>query len=289
MTDINKPVIANLQASQSGQKAIDLLATTGLSRQRLKDALNKGAVWWRHKGKTLRLRRATQLLDKGTLLQLFYDPEILSRAVEAPQLIDSKRSYSVWYKPHGVLSQGSQWGDHCSLLRFAELQPPRRPCYLVHRLDADAAGLIVIAHTPHAAAHLSALFQNGHLDKQYQARVEGLFPLSPQEVIFDQPLDGKSATTRAAGVNHDPSGATSLLQIKIETGRKHQIRRHLSIAGFPIAGDRLYGSRHPGELQLLAWRLAFQCPENGSPRVYQLPDSLQFFVARDDLFPSGDK
>lgn len=285
MTDTTKPITVNLHATRQGQTALDLLATTGLSKQRLKDAMNKGAVWWKRKNKTLRLRRATQPLDEGALVQLFYDPLVLAREPEPPVLIARHKSYSVWYKPPGLLSQGSQWGDHCSLLRQAELQDPgKRPCFLVHRLDGDAAGLMLIAHNAASAAKLSALFQSRDLDKQYQTRVEGKFPLQPAAITFDQAIDGKAAITRVAPVNYDPTGNTTLLQIKIETGRKHQIRRHLSLAGFPIAGDRLYGSRHKGELQLLAWRLAFVCPETGKPVCYQLPTELQYFLADNNRF-----
>lgn len=284
MTDINKPIIANLHATHSGQTALDLLATTGLSKQRIKDAMNKGAVWWKRKQKTVRLRRATQQLDEGALVQIFYDAQVLAREPEAPALIAMHKTYSVWYKPHGLLSQGSQWGDHCSLLRYAELQPPRRPCYLVHRLDGDAAGLMLIAHTPAAAAQLSTLFQSRDLDKQYQTRVEGQFPLEPALVTLDQPIDGKSAITRISPFNYDPTGQATLLLVKIETGRKHQIRKHLSEAGFPIVGDRLYGSKIKSDLQLLAWRLAFQCPETRKPVAYELPSELQYFVADQSRF-----
>lgn len=122
-------------------KAIDALseAAPGLSRQKIKDAMAKGACWWTHKGKRLRLRRATKELKPGIRLQLYYDEKVLARKPEGPVLLEDLERYTVWFKPHGLLAQGSQWGDHCSLLRLAELQL-QRPCHLIHRLDADAAG-----------------------------------------------------------------------------------------------------------------------------------------------------
>lgn len=238
--------------------AVDALAaTSGLSKQKIKDAMAKGAVWWQLKGKQVRLRKAKRLIKPGTPIQLFYDDQVLARQPQQPRLVENAGRYSVWYKPHGLLSQGSQWGDHCSLLRLAEIQLGT-PCFLVHRLDADAAGLILIAHDGKAAAALSQLFSGRTVTKVYQATVEG--ELICQERLIEAPLDGKTAISRASTLETDPDTGTSRVQVIIETGRKHQIRRHLAGIGHPIVGDRLYGSSHPDGLRLEAVYLAFQCP-----------------------------
>ncbi|HCL37560.1 MAG TPA: RNA pseudouridine synthase, partial [Marinobacter hydrocarbonoclasticus] len=143
---------------ESSGLAVDALAgASGLPKQRIKDAMAKGACWWTQKGKQVRLRKAKRELKPGTRIQLFYDDQVLARKPETPTLLENKGRYSVWFKPHGLLSQGSQWGDHCSLLRLAEIEL-NAPCFLVHRLDADAAGLMLIAHDGKAAAALSELF-----------------------------------------------------------------------------------------------------------------------------------
>ncbi|MEP3563461.1 MAG: RNA pseudouridine synthase, partial [Marinobacter sp.] len=117
------------------QTAVDALAqASDLPKQRIKDAMAKGACWWLQKGKRVRLRKAKRELKPGTRIELFYDDALLAREPETPTLIEDKGRYSVWNKPHGLLSQGSQWGDHCSLLRLAEIQL-NRSCFLVHRLD----------------------------------------------------------------------------------------------------------------------------------------------------------
>ena len=117
---------------------VDALAdASGLPKQRIKDAMAKGACWWTQKGKQVRLRKAKRELKPGTRIQLFYDDQVLARKPETPKLLENKGRYSIWFKPHGLLSQGSQWGDHCSLLRLAEIKL-NTPCFLVHRLDADA-------------------------------------------------------------------------------------------------------------------------------------------------------
>jgi tRNA pseudouridine32 synthase/23S rRNA pseudouridine746 synthase len=270
----------DLVADHNGQSAMELLCTaSGLSKQRIKDAMNKGAVWWTRKGKTLRLRRATQLLDKGVKLQLFYNPQLLALKPSAPELLSDQRRYSVWYKPHGLMSQGSQWGDHCSLLRWVEVNgQPRREVYLVHRLDADAAGIMLVAHDPQSAAKLSQLFQSRDIRKHYQARVTGELAVG-SSLSIDQPLDGKSAITHLTCLGYDPETRISLLDIRIETGRKHQIRRHLADQGFAIVGDRLYGKASAEPLQLLAYRLTFSCPFSQQLIDIQLPDDKHFSLS----------
>src|SRR5690606_14366865 len=108
---------------ESSRLAVDALAeAAGLPKQRIKDAMAKGACWWTQKGKQVRLRKAKRELKPGTRIQLFYDDQVLARKPETPTLLENKGRYSVWFKPHGLLSQGSQWGDHCSLLRLAEIE-----------------------------------------------------------------------------------------------------------------------------------------------------------------------
>jgi tRNA pseudouridine32 synthase/23S rRNA pseudouridine746 synthase len=195
-TTIDKPQKFELTVTKPEQSALDLLAEgTGLSKQRIKDAMNKGAVWWTLKGKQLRLRRATKVLNKGSTIQLYYDPQVLARKPEAATLVYDAERYSIWYKPASILSQGSQWGDHCSILRWVEVNgeysqgKQQRECFLVHRLDADAAGLIIIAHDNQAAAKLSTLFQARDMRKFYQAWVKGEWQLSGEGLTITQPLD----------------------------------------------------------------------------------------------------
>jgi len=278
MPDISQPLKLSLTATQADQTALALLSSgSGLSKQRIKDAMNKGAVWWTHKGKALRLRRATKTLNKGAVLQLFYNEQVLARAPEPALLIADKSRYSVWYKPHGLLAQGSQWGDHCSLLRWVELHlEPKRECFLVHRLDADAAGLMLIAHDPQSAAHLSRLFQERDMHKYYQAWVNGLPHMPDEEITLNASLDGKHAITHIRPLAKDTDRQQTLLDVRIETGRKHQIRRHLATWGHAIVGDKLYGSANQQPLQLLAYRLQFICPFSKAPMHFELPDELTF-------------
>lgn len=266
------------------QTALDLLAEgTGLSKQRIKDAMNKGAVWWTLKGKTLRLRRATKVLYKGSKIQFFYDEQVLTRKPETAHLIHDAVAYSIWYKPAGMLAQGSQWGDHCSILRWVEvngqsLLGSQRDCFLVHRLDADAAGLMIIAHDSQSAAKLSVLFQGRDIKKHYQAWVVDDCELPRDGMTLDFELDGKVAITHIKKIG-SVNNAT-LLDVHIETGRKHQIRRHLANIGHPIVGDKLYGTKAKVGLQLLAYRLGFVCPYSQRDLVVELDKKLQFSLSQ---------
>jgi tRNA pseudouridine32 synthase/23S rRNA pseudouridine746 synthase len=263
------------------QTALDLLAEgTGLSKQRIKDAMNKGAVWWTLKGKTLRLRRATKVLFKGSVIQFFYDEQVLARKPENATLIYDAEVYSIWYKPAGMLAQGSQWGDHCSILRWVEVNgrydmgKNERDCFLVHRLDADASGLMIIAHDSKSAAKLSALFQGRDIKKYYQAWVVDMCEVPAEGMTLNYELDGKSAITHIKKIGENTHN--TLLDVHIETGRKHQIRRHLATIGHPIVGDKLYGTKAKCGLQLLAYRLEFICPFSKKNLVVELPQEQQF-------------
>lgn len=257
----------------TGQRAIDLLAAqTGLPKQRLKDALNKGAVWLKRGKAELRLRRATKELLAGDRLALYYDAELLQREPPQPTLIADERDYSVWYKPAGMLAQGTQFGDHCALLRWSETAfTPPRTAFLVHRLDREAEGLMVIAHSPKAARALSALWQQGdrQLQKIYTVTVAGIAGEVGSRFHVDAPLDGKESLTEFEVVGIDPEQERTQLRVNLITGRKHQIRRHLAGIGHPVIGDYRYG-RGGEQLQLRASELIFRCPLTRQQRHYRI-------------------
>ena len=244
--------------------AIELLTeASGLPRGRIKDAMNKGAVWLESKGKgRRRLRRATARLQPGDRLGLHYDQELLARTVAAPVCVLDQRRYSLWDKPAGMMSQGTDFGDHCSLPRWVErhFNPPRQ-VLLVHRLDREASGLMLLAHDRHTASRFSALFADGAVYKRYRVEVRGDLA-DPGTGVIEVPLDGKPACTRYRCLGYDAARDTSLLDVEIDTGRLHQIRRHLDAIGHPVMGDPRYGSGNKNQagLRLRAIELRFPCP-----------------------------
>ncbi|WP_421868788.1 pseudouridine synthase family protein [Motiliproteus sp.] len=244
-------------------KAIDWLAEMpdcdNLSRSELKGAMRKGAVWLaRGKSQPQRLRRASKVLTPQDRLFLYYDQVVLDQKPQEPSLVADQGNYSVWNKPCGMLCQGSKYGDHTTLYRWAETQlQPERPAFIVHRLDRATRGLVLLAHSKQQARVLTALFEQRQVEKVYRAIVQGCAPEQPlrcQELI-----DDRAAISNIRRLAFDPKHNLSLVEVGLETGRKHQIRIHLSGLGLPILGDRLYGNGVAGgvDLQLQCFRLAF--------------------------------
>jgi len=256
------------------ERAIDVLATgSGLPKQRIKDAMNKGAVWLKqnNRGPEQRLRRATKNLRRGDRLSLYYDADLLAREAPQANLVADQRDYSIWYKPAGMLAQGTRYGDHCSLLRWCELAFPGRSCFLVHRLDREAEGLMLIAHQRRAADAFTQLWQQQQIEKQYEVMAEGDLNARGPAFRVDSPIDGKESATEFRMRHFEQHSNRSILDVTLITGRKHQIRRHLAGIGHPVVGDYRYGARRSGEaLALRAVALNFRCPLTGRERSFQV-------------------
>ena len=236
--------------------------------------MSKGAVWVTRGSQTTRLRRAKRRLLIGDLIHLYYSQKILDEKPEPPGLVADVIGYSVWNKPYGLRSQGSKWGDHCTVGRWAEQHlDQQRPSFVVHRLDRAANGLMLVAHSKSIAAALSTLFSERRVEKRYHATVAGDFSVQPSPCRVETSIDGKPAVSTFRCVRVDD--VSSHVDVSIETGRKHQIRRHLAELGFPIRGDRLYGDgvNDDVDLQLTAYLLRFNCPVSGEDVEYRLPAS----------------
>ena len=276
MSEISAKFEKHINIQSQNTVAVDLLATeTGLSKQQIKQIMQKGAVWISKGKKTQRLRRAKKAVNIGEILHIYYDQIVLERVPPEPELIADEGRYSVWNKPYGMLSQGSKWGDHCTITRWAEQHlTPQRVSFVVHRLDRAANGLIVIAHEKSAAAALSKLFQDRKIDKRYQIWVHGQFSeqaTRESPVKVDSDIDGRSAVSYFIRLKYDAQQDRSLLEVSIDTGRKHQIRIHSASLGFPVVGDRLHGIDGDKEdLQLSAYYLAFKCPYTLVQKTFDL-------------------
>ncbi len=252
---------------------IDALSQNiNLSKQILKFSMEKGCVWVKHGKKTKRVRRAKKNLNKGDEVYIYYNEKILSSTTKQAEMILDKKSYSIWFKPAGVFSQGSKWGDHSALTRIVEKQL-KRDTFLVHRLDRATSGLMLIAHNKQMAKALSDLFANRKIHKTYNAIVDREFK---KNVTIDQPIDGKSAISHVSLLQYKEG--KSLLSIDIETGRKHQIRKHLSGIGYPIIGDRMYGhadNNTKEDLKLQAVKLEYVCPIDKTDVSFEVDENLK--------------
>ena len=274
MSNPSAHIESHITVESPDQSAVELLhAETGLPKQRIKNAMTQGAVWLTRKGHTQRLRRAKRKLQAGDEVHLYYDAKILAEIPPEPALIADLGDYSVWQKPYGLRSQGSKWGDHCTIGRWVEQHlRPERLAFTVHRLDRAANGLILIAHSKTMAAALSDLFQRRKVEKRYLALVAGDFSSQADVLRVEEAIDDRMAVSEFSLIEVDSKVERSLVDVRIETGRKHQIRRHLADLGFPVIGDRLYGNGEEdgADLQLMAYLLAFRCPIKNERVEYRL-------------------
>lgn len=253
--------------------ALDCLASvTQLSRQQLKQVMQRGAVWLESKQGISRIRRASKKLKKGEILHLYYDAKVQACEPPTAELVADEGDYSIWNKPYGMYSQGSKWGDHCTLYRWAEKHlQPERPAFIVHRLDRATNGLMVLAHRKSVAAAFSRMFEARDVRKRYAAELEGLLELEELPFIVSTVIDNKKAVSRVMSLLQDEARATTHVEIEIETGRKHQIRRQMSGLGHPVRGDRLYGASDLSvDLRLSCIELAFICPLSGSHKSWRI-------------------
>jgi len=254
--------------------ACELLAGgTGLTKLRVKEAMQKGAVWLKRAGAgEQRLRRAQARPRTADLLSIYYDAELLARVPPAAECRHDAGRFSIWFKPAGLMTQGTRFGDHCSLLRQAEVfLRPGRAAFAVHRLDREASGLVIVAHDRGAAAALSRLFAARQIVKRYRVELRG--QIGPASGRIDLPLDGKPAVTEYVRRSYDPATDVSVVDAVMQTGRKHQIRRHFAFAGFPVMGDPLYGrkNKNAAGLKLRARSLELTCPFTGKALTFEAP------------------
>lgn len=263
--------------------AIDILAAKApaISKSKLKDAMAKGAVALKRGKVTKRLRRAQAEVLVGDELQLHYDDDILSRPALVASLVLDAGDYSIWYKPPGMLSQGNEWSDHLALLRVVEQHfAQKRPVFLVHRLDREASGLVIIAHKQASAAEFSQLIQERKIQKTYHVQVKGVLSDALRLAgVVNEPLDGKPSETRFSVLQQQLQPARTWLSIDLVTGRKHQIRRHFAAIGYPVMGDPMYGKNNqdPAGLALQAVRLSFKLKKSAAMTV-ELPLQFHRFV-----------
>lgn len=186
------------------------------------------------------------------------------------------------------------------LQQVPELIPGSRP-WIVHRIDKDTSGILIIAKNDRAHRALSQQFHDRVVEKEYQAlvlatpRMRNPY-LIPDQGVIDLPIgrhqsqrtrmavdpqSGRSAITRWSVIERFEYGA--LLRLQIETGRTHQIRLHLEAIGAPVIGDRTYGNFQalPKSLALLhqqfgrqalhAHRLSCLHPETGEKISFEAP------------------
>jgi tRNA pseudouridine32 synthase / 23S rRNA pseudouridine746 synthase len=186
-------------------------------------------------------------------------------------------------KPAGIaVHRGPKGGpcleDYFDALRFGL---PRNPA-LIHRLDRDTSGCLVLGRHHKALETLGLLFKQSKVQKTYWAIAEG--NPAGNEGIIDLPL-GRRDPRRGWWMRADPSGRPAqtfwrvlsraenlaLLELQPLTGRTHQLRVHCAEAGYPIVGDCIYGRRGPEGLQLHARAITIPLYKNKEPVTAEAP------------------
>jgi 23S rRNA pseudouridine1911/1915/1917 synthase len=252
----------------------------------------------------------SKLLEPGDLVQISLPEEIADESPQAQaiplQILYEDEWLAVIDKPAGLVvhpAHGHVEGTLVNALLnrysrgLSDLSGRDRPG-IVHRLDKDTSGTILIARDNQTHRLLADLFKRGDIGRFYEVVVKGT-PDTDRGLI-DAPIARGSVNRKKMEVSQggkeartefeliDRLGQYAHLRCKLLTGRTHQIRVHLAYIGHPVLGDRLYGGRRrPGDpdYQLLhAAELSFIHPVTGRTLVCQspLPDRFRPYLDRED-------
>jgi len=278
-----------------------LAGVTELSRRAARRSIADGLV--RRNGKVLRVQ--SRILEVADVVDVLLPPLELgvpaTPEIATPEILHEDRALLVAAKTAGVLSQpaenqarGEQSFDQQILFALAARDGRRPFLRMVHRLDRVTSGAVLFARDPNALPTISRLWSSGRVERLYVAIVEGHPPKDDFEI--DRPIardrthrwrfhchkGGKSAKTRAK-VTARLEGGLSIVRCSLLSGRTHQVRIHLMEIGFPVLGDRLYGSRRAAEVGrplLHAASLALPHPITGKPLavICPLPNDISCYV-----------
>ncbi len=206
-----------------------LAVRLGLSNHKAKALLDARRVFVNGR----RVWMARHRLSPGDRVAVQAAPEggpVLSRRA----ILYRSADFLVADKPPGLLSNGPH-----SLESALRAMLEDKALTAVHRLDRDTSGCLLVARNAAAEAAIRPLFERRQIQKSYEAVVAGR--MADRERVIEYPIDGLSARTRIRVL---ASGAlASHLRIELETGRTHQIRRHLLAIGHPVIGEPLYAPR----------------------------------------------
>jgi len=227
---------------------------------------------------------------------------------EFPTLFEDDHMLAI-DKPAGVAVHGGSGVSFGVIEQLRQARPGARMLELVHRLDRETSGVLLVAKKRSALTRLQDQFRDRETGKTYLALVKGQWPSNKK--VIDLPLQryllpsGTGEGERRVRIAHKDDanaqraitlvrvsrlvGDYSLLEVTIKTGRTHQIRVHLASQGYPIVGDDKYGdfelnkrlaAQGMKRMFLHAWRLQFVHPQAGKPQTVQadLAPELQQFI-----------
>ena len=158
---------------------------------------------------------------------------------------------------------------------------------IVHRLDRGTSGVMLVARTDAAHRALAAQFANRTTEKTYMALVQGILHSDSGRIAKPITRDPVHRTRMTAKLGHGREALTdylvlrrfedsTLLELRIGTGRTHQIRAHMASVGHPVVGDKSYGAKGAERIFLHAWRIAFMSPASGERVTVEAPLPPEF-------------
>jgi 23S rRNA pseudouridine1911/1915/1917 synthase len=248
---VSKPKLLSVRRNQAGTSLLEFLAEQlKISKKNAKRMIDARVVFIN----TRRTWMAKHKLAAGDRVEVPADSE---PGVERPKKawpLHEAAGLLVVNKPPGIVSDGENSVE--SLLRSERQAPKLRA---IHRLDKDTSGCLLFALNEEVRAQAISAFEDLEVAKKYLVIAVGKVPQDLGRV--DQPIDGKSARTRFRILDSGPQA--TLLEATLETGRMHQIRRHLAAVQLGIAGDKQYGRqeiassllRGVSRQMLHAWKL----------------------------------
>ena len=262
-----------------------LLAEVGLSVTMLKKVKYSGLFV---NGERVTVRKCVKEGDVVTVVFPFDDASDIE-AIEAPlDILYEDEDILAVSKPTSMPVHPSL-GNHLVTLANAVMWYYRDKPFVfraVNRLDRDTSGIVLIAKNADAAHRLSAAMKRGEFTKEYLAIVDGVTDKcgtirariareregEMRRVVRE---DGKDAVTHYELIKTD--GERSLVRIRLETGRTHQIRVHMAHIGHPLTNDFLYGNGNSGDsYKLHAEKLSFPHPRTGTTVTVTAPPPFDF-------------
>lgn len=267
-----------------------------LSREKIKEFLKVGIISINDvvSEPSYQLRNGDIIKIKGEL------PDYNVESVEAEegelQVLYEDDYILVVNKSAGVITHPTTLETKGTLLNFALSHSPLAGgsflrLGIVHRLDKETSGVIVLSKKELSYENLVTQFKNRQVYKEYLALVKGRFPSTPKEIEFTiypdkkkytnmkvQYLRGKKTITQASIVEYIKDKNLSLVKAVPITGRTHQIRVALSSIGFPIIGDRKYGvvSSYINRVALHSYKISFKHPLKGDKVLFKAPLPYDF-------------
>ncbi len=227
-----QPVSFRVEGGEGGMALIEFLARKlGSSKNRAKDLLNARNVFVNRR----RVWMARHELNAGDVVQI---TEAVPERKAPPRfdVLYEDDDYLVVNKRSGMLSN-----DFDSVESWLREQLGIPELAAAHRLDRDTSGCLLLAKNAKAFKAVVELFRAQEVKKVYHVVAAGRVEPREQEITI--PINGEKAVTKIRTL--DSNSRATHLQARIDTGRTHQIRKHLSAIRHPVIGDRFYGTRLP--------------------------------------------